>query len=383
MKALRLLLAGSVCALSFLTAKADKQFIDLAQYDAVNSTNVTVTNNGDGSVTLSLTDPEQAGVVLFNGATNFTGWEKVYFTVAHSDVPNGAFTYIMADNTGTALFDNSTEGGKYLPYSSQTATTALDLVKIAANGGNISNCYFAVKIAATALTTTLSNAYAYAAPTLPADATDLQTIPYVTHSVSGSDYTITSAPKSISVPSITDWSSGNKDIIGDFNQWNRIPGKYWDLTSYNTLKIQVTAPAEMAGKTFRIRLGNIPVVVGEDPANYGENYTANSKYVDITLTGGTQVIPVDLSIAADMTKYLSIIRFQDPTDGPIALDIDFIVVSSEKTVISPININKNAVGNVYNLQGILVKKNASLTEAQATLPNGLYILNGKKIFVNK
>jgi hypothetical protein len=31
MKALRLLLAGSVCALSFLTAKADKQFIDLTQ----------------------------------------------------------------------------------------------------------------------------------------------------------------------------------------------------------------------------------------------------------------------------------------------------------------------------------------------------------------
>jgi hypothetical protein len=229
----------------------------------------------------------------------------------------------------------------------------------------------------------LSNAYAYIAPSLPEGATDLQTIPYVTHSVSGEDYTISSAPKSISVPSITAWSSGNKDIIGDFNQWNRIPGKYWDLTAYNTLKIQITAPAEMAAKTFRIRLGNIPVVLSEDPANYGQNYTAFSKYVDVSLTGGTQVIPVDISIADDMTKYISIIRFQDPTDGPIALDIDYIVVSSEITGVESPSINNNAVGNVYNLQGIVVKKNATVTEAQTTLPKGLYILNGKKIFVNK
>lgn len=374
---LSLLLMFVMC----FSVSAQKAHIDLTKYDAANSSNVTVTDNGNGSVTLSLTDPEQAGYVLFSDMTDFTGYEKFFFAVQHSAVPSaGQFTYTLVNSAGTTLYDNSA-GGKYQPYSSQSATAAsLDFAAIATNGGDISDCYFAVKIAPTTLTSTLSNAYAYIAPVLPTGTTDLQTIPYTTFAVSGTTYTISSAPKTISVPSFSNWSSGNQDIIGDFNNWNVIPGKYWDLSNYSEMQIQLTAPAEMAGKKFQIRLGNIPPVIPEDPANYGGTYTANSKYVDVTLTGGTQTVLIDLT-AADMTKYISIIRFMNPdANANISLDVDYIVVSETLTNINTPAID-NAIVDVYDLSGLLIRKAVKSSEATVGLKKGFYIVGKNKVIV--
>jgi hypothetical protein len=330
----RFLLPLSAFAMCF-SASAQKTYLDLTQYDAVNSSNVAVVSNDNGSVTLSLSDPEQPGYVLFNGITDFSGYEKLFFNFQTPEAPNGAFTYTLAGSDGLALYDNSTNKGTYRPYGSLSATGDLDVTRIKAEGGDVSSCYFAVIIAATSLTATLSNAYAYIPPALPPNATDLQTIDYMSFSVTDNVYAITQAPRTISVPSFSGWSSGNKDIIGDFVNWNVIPGKYWDLTAYDSLKLQLTAPAEMAGKTFRIRVGSIPAVVPEDPANYGGTYTAKSKYVEVTLTGGTQTISVDLTPADDITKYVTIIRFMDPVaDGNISLDIDYIVALVGATVVS-------------------------------------------------
>jgi len=376
---LSLLLMFVMC----FSVSAQKAHIDLTKYDAANSSNVTVTDNGNGSVTLSLTDPEQAGYVLFTGMTDFTGYEKFFFAVQHSAVPStGQFTYTLVNSSIATLYDNSA-GGKYQPYSSQSATAAsLDITAIAANGGDISDCYFAVKISPTSITTTLSNAYAYIAPVLPAGTTDLQTIPYVTFTVSGTEYTISSAPKTISVPSFSNWSSGNQDIIGDFNNWNVIPGKYWDLSKYSELRIQLTAPAEMAGKKFQIRLGNIPPVIPEDPANYGGTYTAGSKYLDVTLTGGTQIVLADLT-ATDISKYISIIRFLNPdADANISLDIDYIVVSETSlTDIKTLTIDNNAIVDVYDFSGLLIRKAVRASEATEGLKKGFYIVGNNKVFV--
>ena len=46
--------------------------------------------------------------------------------------------------------------------------------------------------------------------------------------------------------------------------------------------------------------------------------------------------------------------------------------------VEDITINTVENNNVYNLQGILVVKNAS-TEQISDLPAGLYIINGKKV----
>jgi hypothetical protein len=102
-----------ICSLPFLTAHADKGYFDPLRYDAVNSSNVTAANNSDGSVILTLTDPVATGYVLFNGIMDFSGWEKVFFTVIHSETPNGAFVYTIADSADAAFYDNSAGGNRF------------------------------------------------------------------------------------------------------------------------------------------------------------------------------------------------------------------------------------------------------------------------------
>ena len=48
------------------------------------------------------------------------------------------------------------------------------------------------------------------------------------------------------------------------------------------------------------------------------------------------------------------------------------------TAVENINIENAYNGNVYNMQGILVIKNANAEQIN-TLPAGLYIVNGKKV----
>jgi hypothetical protein len=54
------------------------------------------------------------------------------------------------------------------------------------------------------------------------------------------------------------------------------------------------------------------------------------------------------------------------------------IASKATDAVSAIAINNNVNNNVYNLQGVAVLRNAS-AEQIATLPAGLYIINGKKV----
>lgn len=57
---------------------------------------------------------------------------------------------------------------------------------------------------------------------------------------------------------------------------------------------------------------------------------------------------------------------------------DTEIVISEASGIENINVENSANNNVYNMQGILVIKNANAEQINS-LPNGLYIVNGKKV----
>lgn len=363
MKTFRLLVLSIICSLPILPAKADKSFIDLSKYT---QENITVAENADGSVTLSLSDSGQGGYVLFGSLSNFTGWEKLYFTFASSATPNGAFTYIITDNSGNALYDNSEGGGKYQPFNSASGTGTLDFVKLSETVSNLSDCYFAVKVSSgTELTCTLSNVYVHTAVKLPTGATDIQSVPYMK----------AGAPTSISmsISSLLNWTGGRSTIIGDGNNWNVSPGKYWDLSEYKSLNIQITSSPEMAGEGFQIRAAGIDA-----------SMAIIEKLVDVTLTGSTQQIEIDLT-KADVADWLSVIQFQNTVNkASVSLDIDYIVVSNKTTtdIETPVEDKKKA-GAVYNLQGVKVLNNATQQEAITTLPDGLYILDGKKIFINK
>ena len=57
---------------------------------------------------------------------------------------------------------------------------------------------------------------------------------------------------------------------------------------------------------------------------------------------------------------------------------DTNIVISDASGVENINIEKIATKNVYNMQGILIIKNANAEDIN-TLPAGLYIIDGKKI----
>ena len=60
----------------------------------------------------------------------------------------------------------------------------------------------------------------------------------------------------------------------------------------------------------------------------------------------------------------------------LGIDLDGVVTGIEDVRIE--GLSGNQTGNVYNTQGQLVRKGAS-TEG---LPRGLYVVNGKKVFVD-
>lgn len=53
----------------------------------------------------------------------------------------------------------------------------------------------------------------------------------------------------------------------------------------------------------------------------------------------------------------------------------------DDTAVDAINTDPNEIMNVYNLQGVAVRRNVPATEATLGLPSGIYIINNKKIFI--
>ena len=111
---------------------------------------------------------------------------------------------------------------------------------------------------------------------------------------------------------------------------------------------------------------------GQAYSNYASGFTAlKDTQVGITLdsTSGAQVVVDGEAASVDENGVYN-----------VAITKDTEIVIDNTNSIESIAGNEATDNNVYNLQGILVIKNASAEQINA-LPAGLYIVNGKKVVV--
>ena len=100
-------------------------------------------------------------------------------------------------------------------------------------------------------------------------------------------------------------------------------------------------------------------------------------------TGFTVLEGTIVSIAVDQEKAEVTVDGEKANideNGNYVVEVtkDTEIAISEPSGIENINIEKIANSNVYNMQGILIIKNANAEQIDA-LPAGFYIVNGKKV----
>ncbi len=157
-----------------------------------------------------------------------------------------------------------------------------------------------------------------------------------------------------------------------------------------------TAPQYEGSTSYYITLANgdaVKVFLASEPNKHAVTFTQNiENAVSSVFTDGqvyanwtagfTALEGTKVSVAVDAEKAEVTVGGEKANvdeNGNYVVEItkDTEIVISEASGIENINI-ENATNNVYNLQGILVIKNANAEQINS-LPAGLYIVNGKKV----
>jgi len=166
-------------------------------------------------------------------------------------------------------------------------------------------------------------------------------------------------------------------------------GGYFWVESWNTLELFKTALANYAGERYMdiyLSADN-----GDNTSYFVKVLTAweNPDAIladngDIEHLATKAVVDLkDIDIQTALTDVDKLMIQSNPEGGnpynitAIALRADNGTQSAISSVIS----GNDTFVNVYNLQGMAVKTAVSAADATAGLPSGLYIVNGKKIYV--
>ncbi len=155
--------------------------------------------------------------------------------------------------------------------------------------------------------------------------------------------------------------------------------QYEGSTSYyitfadgDAAKVYLAASPEKFAVSFTSTIENAIASVSTDSqvyAAWAEGFTTlNGTEVSFTLTEG---IEADVNVAGNT------ISADENGVYTVVIAADTEIAISEKSGIENITLG-NSANNVYNMQGILVAKNANAEQIKA-LPAGIYIVNGKKV----
>jgi hypothetical protein len=176
----------------------------------------------------------------------------------------------------------------------------------------------------------------------------------------------------------------NSLILGPASGWGQVMS--YDLSSYKQLVFKVTYPAITADRQVAVRLGL--------------NGAGSAVVVLLTLPKDSTTkilsIPLDQYKATDGSLKMGGINFYDgashwsftytgtASDAPVTLNYVAVTQAGITTgLTSTINDNPNAIVNVFNLTGVLVRKDIKRSEATLGLKTGVYIINKNKVVVTK
>ena len=149
---------------------------------------------------------------------------------------------------------------------------------------------------------------------------------------------------------------------------------YVTLADGDAVKVYLASEPNKYAVTFSQNVENAVTSVSTDGqvyANWANGFTAlegtkvtlavDAENAEVTVGGEKANVDENGNYVAEITK-------------------DTEIVISEASGIENINIENAYNGNVYNMQGILVIKNANAEQINS-LPAGLYIVNGKKVIL--
>ena len=173
---------------------------------------------------------------------------------------------------------------------------------------------------------------------------------------------------------------------------------FYDPTYCSIFQNGIYAVPQYQGSTsYYITLANgdaVKVFLASEPNKYAVSFTQTiENAVSSVLTDGqayanwstgfTVLEGTKVSITVDKEKAEVTVDGEKANideNGNYVVEItkDTEIVISEPSGIENINVEKIANNNVYNMQGILIIKNANAEQIDA-LPAGFYIVNGKKV----
>lgn len=185
------------------------------------------------------------------------------------------------------------------------------------------------------------------------------------------DMSATTTFPSALVPAV--FTSNAKSLLGTEHNWNQAT-RYVDLSQYSEVAVAVEFKPEDIGKSFEFR--------------YAFSTTASSVITNraYTISQTKDVIVIDLlNDAADTNKLkrLGAIKTRNSTSGEVSFDVDYVAIRSVSTFSPKITTDANALVNVYNINGQIVRRSVKFSEAVNGLDRGLYIINNTKVFVTK
>ncbi|MFM2290791.1 MAG: hypothetical protein RIS29_604 [Bacteroidota bacterium] len=150
---------------------------------------------------------------------------------------------------------------------------------------------------------------------------------------------------------------------------------YWDLSSYQGIEMKLTCDAAYIGKSIDVRFAMV------------NNVAAPQDIIkSLTFTSVSVVVKLDFTADAAVTKKLWAIKIPWSYAGSsYPVTIDYInAVTSFTTDVKDVNASAdpNELVKVYDVTGRLIHSNVKRAEIMNQLKNGLYIVGGKKVFIN-
>jgi len=314
-------------------------------------TNVSAQDNGDGSVTFSLTDTGSSGTIRFNdGGGDISAYQSVYFS--YNQTTANQVTYSLNNQYVSSGRKNLTPGSTLQGASFFNIQELTD--------DQQTSSYFAISLKAGTGTVTVHNVF-FTDKLTKQDETLLSQLTY-----SGGTSTVNAGIKIN--------GSSKQNVVGPTSP---SVSTYYDLSAYDVLKFELSFPTPNVGDEIKVRLQFInaagdaleDVYVGADPTSSASVVSADGIY------------SFDLS---DMpSKKLAGIKAWSDAGAAFTLTVADISVYNGTTVGITDNLIDDAdkIVDVYNISGILVRKSVKNSEATIGLDKGIYIVGNKKVAV--